>query len=189
MAEGEVVAREAVLLRSKDERDATAPFQFKADQRREIGEKNHALFGLAVGQRSCADDQGAGCNGVGEGGMLLRVFKEIRRSDGGPGFSPVGFERSDYGQMRKAEVRHGPRRCANVERVAGRDKHDVEAVALEIDEQEMIVERTETKRRVRGVVDGAANPDCLVHRGRAQTAGARNAAVRLRGDENVSLRK
>ena len=145
MAEGEVVAREAVFFRAKDKRYATASFKLIPDKRGEIGKRDHALFRLAIGQSPRAEDEGGGGDGVRAGRMLVSVFEEFRRADGGVGFAPVSLERSDDGEVRKAEVGHGPGHRADIERVAWGDEHDVDAVALfelgTLRRQEMIVLR------------------------------------------------
>jgi hypothetical protein len=53
----------------------------------------------------------------------------------------VSGVRSDHTEPRKAEVSHGARDCADIERIAGRNENDVNAVALGLGEQELIVER------------------------------------------------
>jgi len=141
MAEGEIVAREAVLFRSEHEGYAAARFEIDLDQWPEIGKRYDALLRLAIGQSSGSDDQGAGGDGFGEGRMLMGVFEEFRSADGGAGLAPVRLKGSDDGEVREAEVGHGAGRCADVEGVAGGDEDDVDAVALEIGKQEMIVER------------------------------------------------
>jgi len=145
MAKGEIVARQTVLFRTEDEGNAAAPFKFLPDQRGESGERDDALFRLAIGQSPSADDQSAGGDGIREGWMLMGVFEKFRSADGGAGFAPMGLERSDDGEVRKAKVGHGSGRRANVERVAGGDEDDVEVVALVelemLGRQEMIVLR------------------------------------------------
>jgi hypothetical protein len=90
--------------------------------------------------------------------VLTGVCEELRRADGGAGFAPVSLKGSDDGKVREAEIGHGPGRRANVERVAGGDEDDVQAVALVIGKQEMIVER-----------NGAAVGDPVFRRGALAT--------------------
>jgi hypothetical protein len=52
------------------------------------------------------------------------------------------------GKPRKTEVRHGTRCRTYIERVARRDEHHVNAVALGLSEQEMIVKPTRTDPQV-----------------------------------------
>src|ERR1035441_648695 len=59
MAERQVFAGEAVLLRSKDDGDAASVCQFPLHEWTEIGKSNHGLPGFAVGQGSCAKYQPA----------------------------------------------------------------------------------------------------------------------------------
>jgi len=61
---------------------------------------------------------------------LMGVFEEFGRADCGTGFPPVGLERSDDREMRKAKVGHGPRRRADVERVAWGNEYDIHALTL-----------------------------------------------------------
>jgi len=57
------------------------------------------------------------------------------------GFAEVFFIGRDDGEAGEAEVGHGPRRRADVERIARRDEDHVEAVAMGFCEQEIILER------------------------------------------------
>lgn len=83
---------------------------------------------------------------------MAGVVEEIPGADGGCSFLPMGLVGSDDGELRKTEVGHGARGRANIERVAGRDEDDVEAVALGFGEQQPIVEgrdlRLEEETRV-----------------------------------------
>ncbi len=60
-------------------------------------------------------------------------------SYGGFGFAPVGLVGRDDGEMREAEVGHGPRRRSDIEGIARGDEDDFDAVALGFGEQGMIV--------------------------------------------------
>jgi len=60
MAVGEVVAGEPVLLRAEDEGHAASPGEFVADDRRERGEFNDWLLGLAGFERAGAEDECCG---------------------------------------------------------------------------------------------------------------------------------
>jgi hypothetical protein len=108
---------------------------------RECGEREAALIGFAMGECAGAEDEGAVCDSFGEVLCTLGVLEKTFGLDCGPGFSPVRLIRRDNREMREAEVGHGARDGANVERVARADEDDLDVVALGSGEQEMIVDR------------------------------------------------
>ena len=67
----------------------------------------------------------------------FRVLEEIRGADGGLRLAPVGLVRGDHGEVREAEVGHGPRRRSYIEGIARGDEDDFDAVALGFGEQGM----------------------------------------------------
>jgi len=69
--------------------------------------------------------------------LALRFAAGPRR-DGGLGFAPVFLVGSDHKEMRKAEVAMA-RAAAPILRDCARDEHDLNALALEFGEQEMIL--------------------------------------------------
>ena len=118
---------------------ATGNFVLK--ERRERGECDSRLLGLAMGERSGADHQRAIGHGIAECRRLPCVSEQFRRSDGRPRLAPVRLVGGNDGEPPEAEIRHRSRRRSYIEGVARGDKHYFDAVALGFGEQEMIVER------------------------------------------------
>jgi hypothetical protein len=57
---------------------------------------------------------------------LEKIFSADRRL----GFAPVRFVWGNNRQARKSEVRHRARGRSNIERIARRDEHHLESIAL-----------------------------------------------------------
>ena len=145
MTEGQVFSREAVLFRAEDEGDAATAGELLQHEIGQIGKGYHWLFGLAVGEGSGAEHEGAVGDGLGEGGSLGCCGEQVGGADGGAGFTPVRGVGCDDGKAREAKVGHSSGDCSYVEGVARGDENDVEAVVVgELgvwSRQEMIVER------------------------------------------------
>ena len=137
----EVVAREAALLRPENQRNASSAGQFGGDAAAEIGQRHHRLLGLAGSERPGADHQRAIFDGIREALRAFGVLEEGFGPNGRLGLAPVRLIGRDDREMREAEVGHGSRRRADVERVARRDEHDLDAVELAGGEQGAILVR------------------------------------------------
>jgi len=59
VAPGEVFARKSMFFRAEDHGHAAATGEFLTDQRGQFGELDDGLLGLAIGEGSGADDEGA----------------------------------------------------------------------------------------------------------------------------------
>ncbi len=88
-----------------------------------------------MGERAGAEDKGAVCDSCGEVLRTVGVLEKTFGLDCGPGLAPVRLIGRDNGEMREAEVGHGARDGANVERVARTDEDDLDVVALGSGEQ------------------------------------------------------
>jgi len=148
VAKGKVVAGKAAFFGSEDEGGATAADELGLHDGCEGREENYRLLGLAMGECGSAEDEGAIGNGVGEALRDARVSEQSLRSHGRSGFAPVGFVRSDDGELREAEVGHGAGGRPYIERVARGDEDDVETIALFSCEQGAIVRREPVFRSV-----------------------------------------
>jgi len=138
---GKVIAGQTVLLRSEDEGHAAGIRECINGQRTKLRQCNHALFRLAMGEGSGARHQCAFCERLGERGELPGVFEQLRRPYGRPSFAPVGGVRRNHREPLKAEVGHGPRRSADIERIARADEDNLDTVALGLVKQGFIVEK------------------------------------------------
>jgi hypothetical protein len=142
VTEGEVFAHEAALFRSEDEGNAAAAVEFMLDDRSECGWRNGGLLGLAASKRGGAEDEGAMGDRLLQGFRACGSFEEFFRADGGAGFAPVGLVGCDNGEAGEAEVGHGARRGADVERVARGDEDDVDRIEMGCGGQSFILERS-----------------------------------------------
>ena len=131
----EVFAREAALLRAEDEGDAAVSGQLILNERRQLRQRNDRLLGLAMLERSCANDQGAIGYRVRQALRAFCVLEKVFGADGGLRLAPVRLIRGDDGEAREAEVGHGPRRRSYIEGIARRDEDHVETVAMGFGEQ------------------------------------------------------
>jgi len=120
------LAGEAVLFRAEDEGDAAAAGPLLLNERRQGGEGDDLLLGLAEGEGSGADDQRAGGDCFGEGRRYGCVLEEVFGADGRAGFAPVGFEGRDHCEAIETEVGHGARGRPYIEGIARGDEDDVE---------------------------------------------------------------
>jgi hypothetical protein len=148
LAPGEVFAGEAVFFRAEDEGNAGAVGAFTFEERSEVGKGDDRLLGLAVGEGSGADDQGAVGHGFGQGLRAAGVLEELFSSDSRLRLAPVGLVGGNDGEVRKAEVGHGARGRAYVEGIAWRDQHHADEMGFR--GQETIVVRRQPRRRGAG---------------------------------------
>jgi methylthioribulose-1-phosphate dehydratase len=142
----EVVAGEAAFLRTKHQRNLAAARQLAADALTELGQRHNRLLGLATGKRPGAHHQRAIGDGFGKALCARGVLENGFGADGRLRLPPVRLIRRDDGEMLDAEVRHGPRRRSNIERVARRNQDNLDAVELSFGEQGAIVVRAFTPR-------------------------------------------
>jgi methylthioribulose-1-phosphate dehydratase len=146
MASGKVVAREAVLFRTEDQSHAATLRNGLGSQGAKLRQCYHPLFRPAMSEGCRAGYQRAAGDRLGKGCELLCVFEEFRRSNGRSSLAPVERIGRDDGEPRKAEVGHGPRRGSDIERIAGADEDDFDAVELRWVEQGIIVEKPRSGR-------------------------------------------
>jgi hypothetical protein len=59
VAPGEVFACKSMFFRAEDQGHAAAADQFLTDQRGQLGERDDGLLGLAIGEGTGADNEGA----------------------------------------------------------------------------------------------------------------------------------
>jgi len=137
----EIVAGEAVFFGTEHEGDAAVAAEMLFNDGRKSGKRKDGLLRLAIGQSAGANNESAIAHGFGKRLRLFGILEQFRGADGGACFTPVGLIRGDDGHAGEGEVGHGARDCSNVERIARRDEHYFEAVALGVSEQEIIVER------------------------------------------------
>lgn len=121
MAVRKIFAGKTALFRAKDEGYSPASGDFLLDERSERGQLDDRLLGFAASEGPGAGDQGAIGDGLVECLCLGCGLEQIGSADGGAGFAPVRRVRRDDGEVGEAEVGHGPRGGADVERVARRD--------------------------------------------------------------------
>jgi hypothetical protein len=126
VAKGEVVAGEAVLLRTEDEGDAGAVGAFTLQERSEIRKRNDRLLRLAGFKRAGAEYEGCRGYGFSKRATHCCVLEEVLGADGRLGFAPVGLIWGHDREAVEAEVGHGACDGANVERVARADENDVD---------------------------------------------------------------
>lgn len=139
MAVRKVIAREAVLFRSEDESNTAAAGQFRLNDRGDCRQSNHWLLGLAMGKGAGAEGESAVGDGFGEALGAFCVLEDLWGSDCGSSFAPVRRIGRDNRELGEAEVGHGARDRAYVERIARGDEDDVDAVAMVLREQGTIV--------------------------------------------------
>jgi hypothetical protein len=142
VTEREIGAREAALFSAEDEGDAAAAVQFFLDERSERGQRHDGLLWFAAGERGGAEDEGAMGDGLLQGFRACGSCEEFFRADGGAGFAPVGLVGCDNGEAGEAEVGHGARGRADVERVARGDEDDVDRIEMGCGGQSFILERS-----------------------------------------------
>ena len=130
VAMGKIFPREAMLLWPEDERDAPSMTEFASNERSQVGQPHNGLFGPAMGERSCSRHQRAIPDCLGERIRLLGRAKQLGRAHCRTRFTPMGRIGGHDRKTRKAEVRHGARHRSYIERIARRDKHHAEPVAL-----------------------------------------------------------
>jgi len=136
VAPGEIVAGEAVFFRTEDEGNVVWFLvgvlldQGFANFRSGFGEIQNFLYRPAAVERAGAENQGAVSHGFGESFIDFGLAEQIGSADGRLGFHPVLSVGGDDAQMMKAEVGHGARRRADVQRVAWGDEDDVDSGGL-----------------------------------------------------------
>jgi hypothetical protein len=142
MAVGKILASKAMPFRSENQGNAASGREFWKESFRQIRQGNRRLLRLAMRSRTGTGHKRTIRNCFSKIARLLRVKKQFRRANRRSGFTPVRRVRSNHTEAREAEVGHGARHGTDVEGVAGRDENDVDAVALGLSEQELILERS-----------------------------------------------
>jgi methylthioribulose-1-phosphate dehydratase len=141
VTEGKVCAGEAALFRAEDKCDAAAAGELLLNERGERGQRECGLLGPAAGEGGGAEDEGAMGDGLLQGFRACGSLEEFFRADGGAGFAPVGLVGGNDGEPGEAEVDHGARGGADVERVARGDEDDVDRIEMGGSGQGFILER------------------------------------------------
>ena len=88
------------------------------------------MLELAMADGGGANDQRAVGDGIGDCLEFFRGGQQGGRADGRARLAKRGVEGVDESETLKAEVRHGARRRANVERIARGHQDDTEAVGF-----------------------------------------------------------
>ena len=78
---------------------------------------------------------------LGQRGCLTSVCQQLGRADSGASFAPMRFVGGNHGELREAEISHGPRHGSDVQRIPRRHQDYVDAFALDFRKQRTIVER------------------------------------------------
>ena len=112
-----------MLLWSEHQGGAPARCEGLLHERCEIGQRYDWLLRLAVLEGSGPNHEGALPDGLGQRCVFACGLQQMRCSDGGLRFTPMGKIGSCNRQMLETEVCHGARHSADVERVARRDEH------------------------------------------------------------------
>jgi hypothetical protein len=136
VAMAEIVIRQAAFFRTEQQSHAASRAQPLADELRTFGQYFEWLAQFPITGSGGAHNQGAIRHGFCHAAILLRLRQQWRRAHSGTGFAERRFIRIHHSQAGKAQVAHGPRRRANVERIAGRNQHDADAVEFRISRQE-----------------------------------------------------
>jgi hypothetical protein len=88
----------------------------------------HRLLQHTMAHRGRAHHQSAVGNGLGNGLKLFRLLQQVRGTHGGASLAKSFRKRIHQAQPVRAEVAHGSRRSANVQRITRAHQHDHEAV-------------------------------------------------------------
>jgi methylthioribulose-1-phosphate dehydratase len=179
-----IVAGEAMLLRPEDKGRAAAALQRLTGKRGKRRQRNDRLRRPAMFQGPRSGDKNAFGNRLCQCRKFSCVLKQARRSDRRFRLAPMRRIGRDHGKAREAEVGHGPRRRADVERVARADQDDVESVAQFrngcVGEQGIIVEKVDqpVRRRIVTLVSPMAGDPRFVQPEAASEADALCATAR-----------
>ena len=134
VAVAEIFVGEAEFFRAEEERDA-ARAKSLADQANSVLGTPQGMVQLAVADGGGSHDERAIGDGVGDALELLRIRKHGRGADGGARLAKGRLVRLDHAQMAEAEVAHGARGRADVERVARRNQNDAQTVEFSRSQQ------------------------------------------------------
>jgi hypothetical protein len=129
MAVAEVFIRKTALLRSEKEGNAAAG-KTLAEETRRLIEAANGVLQLSEAHGSGSDDQRAIRYGVRNSLELLGIGEQRRSANGGTRLAKSQFVGIDNAQVKKTEVAHGAGCGADVEGIAGGDKHDPQAVGF-----------------------------------------------------------
>ena len=97
------------------------------------------MFGLAVGKRPGAGDEGALSDCLGEALRASCVFEELWRTYGRSRLAPVRDIWRHHNKLGKGKIGHRARHRTDVEGVARRYENNIDPVALGLGKQELIV--------------------------------------------------
>jgi len=134
VAVAEILVGEAEFFRAEEQRDA-ARAESLADQANAVLGTPQGMVQLAVADGSGSHDERAIGDGIRDALELLRIRKHGRGADGRARFAKRRLVRLDHAQMAEAEVAHGARGRANVERIARRDQNDAQTVEFSRSQQ------------------------------------------------------
>ena len=131
VAVAEVRVRQPALFRAEKQRDpAGCGCQPLANQARAGFKALQRMLQRALADRGGAHDQRAIRDGFGHRCVLFRPREHLGRADGRTRVAKRRRVRVHDAQAGKAEIAHGARGRADVERVARGDKNDAQAIGL-----------------------------------------------------------
>ena len=131
----EVLVGEATLLRAKQNSNK-ATDKMLAEEACGLVQAADRVLQLPKAHGSGAHNQGAIFDGLRDGLELFGFGEQRLGTNGGTGFAKGQFVGIYDAQMEKAEVAHGARGGADIERVARGDKNDPQAVGFGIGGQD-----------------------------------------------------
>ena len=97
-------------------------------QPRAVLQTADGVLQLAMSHAGGADHQAAIGHRVGQAGEFLGFLQQRRGAHGGPRFAEGHIVGIDHAQARKAEIGHGARGGADIERIARRNQDDAQIV-------------------------------------------------------------
>jgi hypothetical protein len=131
MAMAEVFIGEATLFRTEKQGN-TAAGRMLAEEAGGLVQAAHGVLQLPKANRSGSNNESAILDGFSNGLEFFGFGEQRRGADGGTGLAKCQFVGVHDAKMEKAEIAHGARGGADVERVARGDKNDPQAVGFGI---------------------------------------------------------
>jgi hypothetical protein len=129
VAMAKIFVRQAEFLGAEEQRDVarTEPL---ANQARAVFESPQRMLQFTVTHRRGSHHERAIRNRRGNGLELFGPCKQLRSTDGGARLAKSRVVRIYHAQAAKAEIAHGARGSAHVERVARRHQHNAQAIEI-----------------------------------------------------------